>query len=168
LAEVGVWCIAIFFIYKLYHKWNDEIVKHHDEQEEKDRRIKVAYEETQKYPEYRRQSIAVQKELHNEIQETRGEIQEFRDMMNKIIARLEIMEEHDKRRERNQLRDKLLQSYNYYTSPEKNPSQSWTNMEAEAFWELYKDYEDAGGNGFMKSTVKPAMEKLHVIEVYKK
>ena len=98
--------------------------------------------------------------------ETRSEVQEFRALINTIIARLETMEEHDKRRERNSLREKLLQSYNYYVI--NNPSKSWTNMEAEAFWELYRDYEGAGGNGFIKSTVKPAMESLKIIEVYKR
>ena len=38
-------------------------------------------------------------------------------------------------------------------------------MESEAFWELFKDYENAGGNGYMRSTVMPDMEDLMVVEV---
>ena len=38
-------------------------------------------------------------------------------------------------------------------------------MEAEAFWEMFKDYEEAGGNGYMRSTVMPEMERLIVVEV---
>ena len=77
------------------------------------------------------------------------------------------MEEQNKRRERNKLRDVLLQNYRYFTNKETNPSQTWTRMESEAFWELFKDYEDAGGNGYIHSTVLPEMERLIVIEVGK-
>ena len=38
-------------------------------------------------------------------------------------------------------------------------------MEAEAFWHVYRDYEKLGGNGFMHSTVKPAMERLNVVKI---
>ena len=75
------------------------------------------------------------------------------------------MQEENNRRERNKLRDRLLQSHRYYTNPKLNPNQSWTAMEAEAFWELFRDYEDAGGNGYVHSVVQPAMEQLTVIEI---
>lgn len=35
-------------------------------------------------------------------------------------------------------------------------------MEAEAFWELFKEYEDRGGNGYVHSVVQPAMNELTV------
>lgn len=38
-------------------------------------------------------------------------------------------------------------------------------MEAEAFWELFRDYEDAGGDGYVHTEVQPAMERLTVLEV---
>jgi len=75
------------------------------------------------------------------------------------------MEETLDRRERNKLRDRLLQSYRYYTNLTTNPSHSWNRMESEAFWELFRDYEDAGGNGYMHSHVQPAMEELEIVEV---
>lgn len=37
-------------------------------------------------------------------------------------------------------------------------------MEAEAFWGLFRDYEEAGGNGYMHSVVQPAMTELIVRE----
>lgn len=37
-------------------------------------------------------------------------------------------------------------------------------MEAEAFWELFRDYEDLGGDGYMHTEVQPAMERLVVTE----
>ena len=38
-------------------------------------------------------------------------------------------------------------------------------MEAEAFWELFKDYEDVDGDGYVHSEVQPAMNLLEVIEM---
>ena len=75
------------------------------------------------------------------------------------------MEKSTQRRERNKLRDRLLQNFRYFTSKEKNSMQAWTRMEAEAFWELFKDYEDADGNGYVHSEVQPAMNLLELVEV---
>ena len=38
-------------------------------------------------------------------------------------------------------------------------------MEAEAFWELFKEYEDAGGDGYIHTVVQPAMNLLKVIDI---
>ena len=59
----------------------------------------------------------------------------------------------------------LLQSYRYYTDKERNPLGAWTSMEAEAFWVLFKEYEDAGGNGYIHTVVQPAMNLLKVIDI---
>lgn len=87
-----------------------------------------------------------------------------------IIASLktltqDIQEEQEKsdKRERNKLRDRLLQSYRYYTNPEKNPSMSWSEMEADAFWQMYGDYRDLKGNHYIETEVKPAMNHLTAI-----
>ena len=68
-------------------------------------------------------------------------------------------------RERNKLRDRILQSYRYYTSSQNNPLQQWTKMESTAFWSLFDDYEAIGGNGYVHSVVQPAMQSLEVIEM---
>ena len=86
-------------------------------------------------------------------------------MQKETADRLLRMEEQNKKRERNKLRDTLLQHYRYYANPDKNPSMSWTHMEADAFWALFKDYEEAGGDGYMHTVVQPEMERLNVIEV---
>ena len=70
-----------------------------------------------------------------------------------------------KGRERNKLRDSLLQNYRYYTSKDHNPLQAWTKMESEAFWELFNDYEAINGNGYMHTVVQPAMHELIVIDM---
>lgn len=158
IVEIGTLIMAGIFIYSVYKKFNDYIIKRHDIEEEKDRKLKIAYEGVLKYPEYRQQSLEIQHQYNDQFAEIS---QTLKDLFNRLV----VMEEHDMRRERNQLREKLVQSYNYYTNVEKNPSQSWTNMEADAFWELYKDYRDAGGNGYVEETIKPAIEALTVIKV---
>ena len=74
------------------------------------------------------------------------------------------MEEDSRKREVNKIRGKLIQSYHYYTNPDRNPSKSWTRMEAEAFWATFADYEELGGNGYVHSVIQPTMEALEIIE----
>jgi hypothetical protein len=155
-------CVFMFFIYKQVKKYFDEKMKIHNErvqiEKQRDSDIQEALVAVRKYPEYRQQSIKIQELLE-------GEIQELKEMILEDKERIARMEEHDKRRECNKLRDTLLQNYRYYTHKERNPLQSWTQMEAEAFWELFRDYEDLGGNGYMHTVVQPEMERLTVVEL---
>lgn len=155
LTEFLLACAFLWFIYK---KASNFLIQQHEAQKLKDAQLKEALDGVHKYPEYRKQSLDIQREINNEISTLRDNQQE-------IMKRLIAMEEQNKKRERNKLRDRLLQNYRYYTNIETNPSQTWTEMESEAFWEMFKDYEEAGGNGYMHSTVLPEMERLIVVEV---
>ena len=157
LHVVEILC-ALMFLYFIYKKASNFLIQQHKAQELKDAQLKEALDGVHKYPEYRKQSLEIQKEINNEIST-------LKDSQKEIMQRLIAMEEQNKKRERNKLRDRLLQNYRFYTNKEKNPSQTWTKMEAEAFWEMFKDYEEAGGNGYMRSTVMPEMERLIVVEV---
>ena len=172
--------VFMFFIYKQVKKYFDEKIKAQNEraqaEKKRDADIKEALTAVRKYPEYRQQSIKIQELLEDEIQETRQqsikiqslleeEIQELRVMIQEDKKRIARVEEQEQRRERNKIRDMLLQNYRYYTNKERNPHQSWTQMEAEAFWELFGDYEDLGGNGYMHTVVQPDMERLIVVDV---
>lgn len=66
----------------------------------------------------------------------------------------------------NELRDRLLQGYRYYTSPSTNPAFTWNEMEADAFWQMFRDYENRGGNGYMHTDVEPAMRKLPITKLF--
>lgn len=149
--------MAIVFLNFIYKKVKKYLIDKHEADKLRDEQLKEALEAVRKYPEYRQQSIKIQNLLE-------GEIQELRDMQKDQTSRLAKMEEENKRRERNKLRDRLLQNFRYYTNKETNPSQSWSRMEAEAFWELFKDYEQAGGDGYIHTEVQPAMERLTIIE----
>ena len=156
--------VFMFFIYKQVKKYFDEKIKAQNEraqaEKKRDADIQEALVAVRKYPEYRQQSIKIQELLEGEIQELRVMIQEDKE-------RLARMEEQDRRRECNRLRDLLLKYYRQYANKEINPKQSWTRMEAEAFWELFRDYEDLGGNGYMHTVVQPEMERLIVVEMGK-
>ena len=79
---------------------------------------------------------------------------------------MEKIEATTQKRERNKLRDRILQSSRYFTSEEKNPAGAWSEMEADAFWEIFGDYEKMGGNGHVHSVVQHAMRNLEVIPMH--
>lgn len=149
--------LALFFCWKIYYQVQkflenkkEILIKEHEAEKEKDRKLNIALEEVAKYPQYREQSRKIQQEFRNEI-----------DGIKEI---LKDMQEKQERRERNKLRDKLLQSYRYYTDKKRNPEQTWTKMESEAFWELFADYEDMNGDGYIHTVVQPAMNLLKIID----
>ena len=161
ILTVVVFCAAIYFMYKVYRSVSNFIIQKHEEEENRNNKIEEAVTETRNLPKYRQQSIEVQEHLETEIQEVRDVEKSIIEELNKLSSRLERMEEDMRRRERNQTRDILLKHYRYYTQTAK----SWTTMEAEAFWELFGDYEKAGGDGYMHTIVQPEMNKLPIIDV---
>lgn len=150
--------LSFSFAYFVYKKVQKHFVTIHDAERERDEKLNEALEAVRKYPEYRQQSLEIQKAFDTEIQLLKA-------MHEDTSARLIKMEEDTKRRERNKLRDRLLQSYRYYTNKDTNPSQSWNKLEEETFWDMFKDYEEAGGDGYMHTEVQPAMVKLKVVEL---
>lgn len=114
---------------------------------------------------YRQQSLNKQASIEQHFSEIDKKIDNLIVLVNE--QRKEINAQHEETRDikKNELREKLLQMYRTYTSLDLNPEQEWSEMEAEVFWDLFKDYEKLGGNGFMHNTVKPAMQALKVVVV---
>lgn len=158
VSQIVYVIMAIVFLVLVYRKVSDYLYKRHDAEQEKDKQLKETLEAVSHYPEYRKQSMEIQQQLTKEMKE-------IKDTLKNHTERLEKMENDSKKREVNKLRETLLQNYKYYTSKEKNPMQAWTKMESEAFWDLFTDYEDMGGNGYMHTVVQPAMLLLTVIEI---
>lgn len=161
LLKFGLAVFFILYVCKhvkayLLEKQKLELQKAEIEQK-RDKDLAEALEGVRQYPKYRQQSIEIQHKLEDENCEVRKEIQD-------LASRIDKMEEATKRRERNKIRDRLLQNYRYYTSSETNPSHSWTRMESDAFWELFKEYEENGGDGHMHTVVQPEMERLIIVE----
>lgn len=150
--------LAVLFCYLIYRKLSKYLIGRYEAGKKKDEQLKTALDAVSKYPEYRAQSLRVQKELQTEIDALRS-------AQSEQIERLKKMEDDTTRRERNRLRDRLLQSYRYYTDPACNPAGAWNSMEAEAFWEMFSDYEDVGGDGYIHSVVQPAMNLLKIVDI---
>lgn len=159
IADVVQMVLAISFLVYVGKKIANYLVSRHEAEKMKDEQLKKVLEAVEKYPEWRQQSVDIQKEL-------KDEIQGIRQAQERQAARLDAIEKDTKKRERNRIRENLLRNYRYFTSKTKNPMQAWTRMEADAFWEEYRDYIDAGGNGHVKEEVQPKMRELEVIEMY--
>ena len=131
----------------------DAEIQHLKKQHEED--MEENYKRQQSY---RGQSLEKQENIEKHFSEIDSKIDNLIQMVNA---------QHEETREikRNELREKLLNMYRFYTSIEQNPKQEWNEMEAEVFWDLFKDYEKLGGNGFMHNTVKPAMKALKVVTI---
>ena len=143
VAAVVMIIAAIVFLWKIYKVIEKHFRKKYDAEAQRAAQMNDILEQVKKYPEWRRQSIEYQKKYAEEIQK-------LQETQTEIIG---------------ELRDRLLCSFRYYTSLEKNPMQAWSEMEYDAFWEMFKDYERVDGDGHMHSTVQPAMRMLDVIRM---
>ena len=158
VAAVVVVIAAVVFLWKVYRIVEEHFRKKYEVEAEKERQMQEVLAQVQQYPKWRQQSLEKQ-EAYNRQFERISKTQE------EIISELKTIEEKRNKTKRNELRDRLLQSYRYYTSKEKNPLLAWSEMESDAFWKMFGDYEEAGGDGDMHTTVQPAMRLLDVIQM---
>lgn len=149
---------SLVFIWRTYVKVKDYIIGRHEADVEKDKQLQECLDQIAQYPIWRQQSIDKQKEFTDAINA-------LKTSQEKYAARLEEIESGNRQRELNKLRDRLIQSYHYFSSPEKNPSLAWSEMEADAFWQMFKDYEELGGDGYIHSEVEPVMRSLERISM---
>ena len=156
IAEAVIFILACIFVWRVYVFIKELIIKRHEREEAKDRKLDEAISQIKQYPKWRDQSIAIQKELTTAING-------LKDEQEKLSVKLDTIEEQNRTRRCNELRERLLHSYRYYTSPEKNPQQAWSEMESEAFWASYTDYVNLGGNSHIRNVVRPAMRELAII-----
>ncbi len=158
LETVVIAALACIFIWRVYVKVKESIIEQHEREEAKDHKLDEALNQIKQYPKWREQSITIQKELTTAINGLKEE-------QTKLSTKLDTIEKQNKTRRRNEIRERLLHSYRYYTSKDKNPLQAWSEMEAEAFWETYADYDELGGNSHVHNVVRPAMRELEVIKM---
>ena len=164
--------VFLFIIYKKVKKY---LIDRYEENRVRDEQLQEALAAIAKYPEYREQSISIQKQLNNDIKALKNSLEELKEKQEELKTSQQELQEHQfqveeisNKRERNKTRDRLLEIYRYYTSDKYNPKKEWSKMESEAFWELFGDYEEAGGDGYMHSEVQPAMNLLTVIDLKQK
>lgn len=150
--------LSAIFLFVLWKKIKKMINDQHDAEQRRDAELQEALNGVRMYPKYREQSIEIQRELESKFDVVH-------EMCTNIIDRLDKMEEARRDSKRKELQATLLQSYRLFTDPAKNPMQAWTEMEANAFWEQFSEYEDNGGNGHMHTVVQPAMNRLTVVSM---
>ena len=151
-TDVVIWIAAIGYMVsqgKKIYEWIRSFIHRNDETGE-------AIDNAKNLSRYHEQSIEIRSGL-------KKDIDEIKEAVGNITHRLDVMEEKSRQNEANKLQNTLIQSYQYYTSAEKNPLQAWTQMESKAFWALFRDYEDKGGDGYIHSEVEPAMAALRVV-----
>ena len=116
-------------------------------------------------PTYRQQSLEIQGQLRtadNTILEACQAIQAgVKENQEILVQRLDRLE----RREKNSLRQKILQEHRLFTDPVKNPKKAWSEMEHHSFFKLVEDYEELGGNDYVHSDVIPDMNMLTVVSM---
>ena len=158
LGTVIIFIAALFvsaiFIFKGYKA----LVSFHDRMQEKDNTLTKVVEKTN----------ALDIELKNIVKTQDSiisSIDNFSKAQNELINQVTSFEKVMKTQSCNKLRDRIVQIYRYYTSVDKNPMQEWTEMEKDAFDRLFADYEDLGGDGYVHSTIEPAMNSLGVVDM---
>ena len=144
ISTALIFCSAIGFVYGTYTKVRKKLITDYEAKKKQEDMLQKTF---------------------NTVKTLKNEIEKLNIQQNTFAERLEKMDKQNRERELNKIKDRLLQSYRYYTSIEKNPLQAWTRMEAQSFWDLFKEYEKLGGNGYMHSEVQPEMNKLEIIEM---
>ena len=83
------------------------------------------------------------------------DLSKLSDTVDGIVLTLEEMQRKDNETELKRLKDSLVRYYNKYKD-----IGEWSKLEKDAFWDLFDDYEQRGGNGFIHSIVEPVMREL--------
>ena len=162
LIEITVAVIGIFVAYK---KLKDKIIGSYEERKQQKDDIQEALDGVRALPTYRQKSLEIQQELRdndNNILDTCKQIQAGVNENQRILnERLDKLED----RERNALREKILNMHRLFTSKKRNPMQAWSEMERDSFNDLISDYESLNGNGHIHTVVIPEMNLLRVINM---
>lgn len=164
LSTVVIFIAAISFLIATGSKAYKFIVKTHDSLQEKNQVLDDLKKDVRELKEH-----TASKEQWKELKEKQSNLEEI---LNQILETQKILvekqqtfEEENHSHNVNRLRDRLLQSYRYYTSEIKNPLLAWTEMEKEAFDNLLADYYAQGGNSFVHTKVDPEMASLEVVSL---
>ena len=150
--------LAAVFIIVAYTKLKDKIIGTYKEREQQKEDIKKALDGAEDIPNLKDELKSTEDRIIDLCQTIQDGVNENQRILNERLDRLE-------NRERNDLRDKILERHRLFTSKKKNPLQAWSEMERDAFFELIGDYEDLNGNGHVHTVVIPEMNMLRVIRM---
>ncbi|MCI9077338.1 MAG: hypothetical protein HFH68_00245 [Lachnospiraceae bacterium] len=94
---------------------------------------------------------------HDEI--IKNDLANLTETVNNIAKTLEYMQEKENETKLKELKGSLIRYYNRYKN-----SGGWTELEKDAFWDLFGDYEKRGGDGYIHTIVEPVMRELKEIK----
>lgn len=157
-GTVVIFAAAIFVFTIFILKGYKALVNFHDRVQEKDDTLTKVVEKTTELDTELKRIAVTQNSIISSIDK-------ISDSQERLTEQITSFENIMKTQSCNKLRDRIIQSYRYYTSVEKNPMQEWTEMEKDAFDRLFLDYEDLGGDGYVHSTIEPAMNSLGVVDM---
>lgn len=89
----------------------------------------------------------------------RDDLTSVSDKVDAVSAQITNMQKKIDDTEMAKLKDTLISYYRKYKD-----IGEWTQLESDAFWDLFRSYESHGGNGFMHYTVEPVMRELRIVE----
>ena len=169
ILHVVEFLFAMYFIIRVSMDAIKFINKKHDEEQQKSADLAEALKGVRAMPAYRQQSLQIQGQLEQKITDVHDEMnnkfEEVEKKFGAVMDKLCTFEENQKKREKSRIRDLLIQSYNLYANEVRNPMLKWSEMEYSNFMALYQDYVDLGGNSFIQTHVKPAMDALIVVKM---
>lgn len=90
-------------------------------------------------------------------------VNSLNEKQDKMLEQIKDLAEQNRKYQLADTRETLLQAYRYYTNASINTKLSWTELEKHAFNEQYDVYISNGGNSYIQTVVRPAMDKLHVV-----
>jgi exonuclease VII large subunit len=164
LSTAIVFIVAISFLVVTCSKVYKFIIKTHDSLQEKNQALDDLKKDVRELKEH-----TASKDQWKELKEKQINLEEILNQILEtqkvLVEKQQTFEEENHSHNVNRLRDRLLQSYRYYTSEVKNPMLAWTEMEKEAFDNLLADYYAQGGNSFVHTKVDPEMASLEVISI---
>lgn len=88
-----------------------------------------------------------------------NDLEKLSDTVDRIVITLEEMQKKDNDSKLKRLKDSLVRYYNKYKD-----IGEWSKLEKDAFWDLFDDYEQRGGDGFVHSIIEPVMRELREID----
>ena len=89
----------------------------------------------------------------------KDDISNLAETVNGIADTLADMQKRENDTKLKELKDSLIRYYNKYKD-----IGEWSKLEKDAFWDLFYDYEERGGNGYLHSEVEPVMRSLREVD----
>ncbi len=142
IADLITFILAILFCVAVYKLLQKQIVL----EAEKDKQMSDALSIAAKYPDM----VAA--------------INDLKEAQQMLVGKIDELEKENSRRELAATKETLTQWYRHYTNLDINPNRAWHKWESAAFFSIYDDYEQQGGNSYVHSVIVPEMRKLTVIE----